>query len=183
MNYKNIKDVPIKLARLLSYNKVLRKNEEIILERPSLDEYYIKIAEAVSLRSTCLKKHYGAVIVKNGEIISTGYNNPPRGEKHCTKCTKCDNGKDEATYLSCPSVHAEQNAIISASRNEMLGADLYLAGFEINGETAKAIDAWPCEICLRLIKNAGIDSIINRTGPIYTKFGGRLIQCKSKETE
>lgn len=153
------------------------------MERPSLDEYYIKIAEAVSLRSTCLKKHYGAVIVKNGEIISTGYNNPPRGEKHCIECTKCGSGKDEATYLSCPSVHAEQNAIISASRNEMLGADLYLAGFEIDGENSIAIDAWPCEICLRLIKNAGINSIINRTGPIYTRFVGKLVQCKSKEAE
>jgi dCMP deaminase len=146
------------------------------MERPSLDEYYIKIAEAVSLRSTCLKKHYGAVIVKNGEIISTGYNNPPRGEAHCVECTKCGNGKDEATYLSCPSVHAEQNAIISASRQEMLGADLYLAGYDVaTGE--ENFEAWPCEICLRLIKNAGINRIINRTGIIYERMDDGIMYC------
>ena len=64
----------------------------------------------------------------------------------------------------------------------MLGAVLYLAGFEINGEASTEIDAWPCEICLRLIKNAGIDSIVNRTGTIYSKFANKLTQCKSKET-
>lgn len=153
------------------------------MERPSLDEYYIKIAEAVSLRSTCLRKHHGAVIVKNGEIISTGYNNPPRGEKHCTECTKCGNGKDEAAYLSCPAVHAEQNAIISASRRDMIGATLYLAGIDVKSGEPVAFDAWPCEICLRLIKNAGITEIVNRSGCIYSILGGKLTQIKSKETD
>jgi dCMP deaminase len=140
------------------------------MKRPSIDEYYLNIAKAVSERSTCLKKHYGAVLVKNGEIISTGYNNPPRGEPHCWKCTKCNSGKDEATYLSCPSVHAEQNAIISASRNEMLGADLYLAGYDVKTGEAIECEAWPCEICLRLIKNAGIYRIINSAGVIYMRL-------------
>ena len=154
------------------------------MKRPSLDEYYIEIAKAVSLRSTCLKKHYGAVIVKNGEIISTGYNNPPRGESHCAECTKCGNGKDEATYLSCPAVHAEQNSLLSASRKEMIGADLYLAGYDVRNGKSIECEAWPCEICLRLIKNAGINRIINRNGEIYVRSNdGILRQVREKETK
>ena len=137
------------------------------MERPSIDEYYIGIAKAVSMRSTCIRKHYGAVIVNKGEIVSTGYNNPPRGEPHCYTCTKCKHGKDASTYIDCPAVHAEMNAIISASRNEMLDADLYLAGYDITGDEPTECEAWPCEICLRLIKNAGIGRIINNKGVIY----------------
>ena len=137
------------------------------MERPSIDEYYIGIAKAVSVRSTCIRKHYGAVIVKNGEIIATGYNNPPRGEPHCYTCTKCKNGKDASTYVDCPAVHAEMNAIISASRNEMIGSDLYLAGFDVRSGESTECEAWPCEICLRLIKNAGINRVINNKGVIY----------------
>jgi dCMP deaminase len=152
------------------------------MKRPSLDEYYLNIAKAVSMRSTCLKKHYGAVIVKNGEIISTGYNNPPRGEAHCATCSKtsCRDG-DVGEFASCPSVHAEQNAIISAARTDMLGADLYLAGYDVpTGE--ENLEAWPCEICLRLIKNAGIDRIINSKGVIYMRSDdGILIQIKEKK--
>ena len=153
------------------------------MKRPSIDEYYIGIAKAVSMRSTCLKKHHGAVIVKNGEIISTGYNNPPRGEKHCITCTKCGNGKDEAAYFSCPAVHAEQNAIISASRKDMLGADLYLAGIDVRPDEPTEFEAWPCEICLRLIKNAGINRIITSKGVIYTRseHSDRLLQLIEKE--
>ena len=153
------------------------------MKRPSIDEYYINIAKAVSERSTCLKKHYGAVLVKNGEIISTGYNNPPRGELHCHTCTKTCQGTNEATYLSCPSVHAEQNAIISASRNEMLGADLYLAGYNVKSGEPIECEAWPCEICLRLIKNAGIENVINNKGIIYTrsKNSNLLLQLIEKE--
>lgn len=139
------------------------------MKRPSLDEYYLNIAKAVSERSTCLKKHYGAVIVKNGEIISTGYNNPPRGEPHCWQCTKTCTGANEEAYLSCPSVHAEQNAIISAARSEMLGADLYLAGYDVKTGEPIECEAWPCEICLRLIKNAGIYRIINKRGTIFMR--------------
>ena len=140
------------------------------MKRPSIDEYYLGIAKAVSMRSTCIRKHYGAVIVKNGEIVSTGYNNPPRGEPHCWTCTKCDHGKDASTYIDCPAVHAEMNAIISASRKEMLGADLYLAGYRVTEENKLAeCEAWPCEICLRLIKNAGIYRIINKRGTIFMR--------------
>ncbi len=154
------------------------------MKRPSLDEYYIEIAKAVSLRSTCLRKHLGAVIVKNSEIISTGYNNPPRGESHCAECTKCNNGKNEAAYLSCPAVHAEQNAIISAARRDMIGADLYLAGYDVKTGEAIECEAWPCEICLRLIKNAGINRIINNRGEIYVRADdGILRQVKEKENK
>lgn len=153
------------------------------MKRPSIDEYYINIAKAVSERSTCLKKHYGAVLVKNGEIISTGYNNPPRGEPHCHKCTKTCQGTNEATYLSCPSVHAEQNAIISASRNEMLDADLYLAGYDVKSGEPIECEAWPCEICLRLIKNAGIKNVINNKGTVYTRseYSNLLLQLIEEE--
>ena len=155
------------------------------MERPSLDEYYLNIAKAVSERSTCLRKHYGAVIVKNGEIISTGYNNPPRGESHCHTCTKCNSGKDTSTYIDCPAVHAEMNAIISASRNEMLCADLYLAGYDVKTGNAVECEAWPCEICLRLIKNAGIYRIINKKGVIYMRSenSNLLFQLIEKEND
>jgi dCMP deaminase len=152
------------------------------MKRPSLDEYYIEIAKAVSLRSTCLRKHYGAVIVKNGEIIATGFNGPVRGEAHCFQCTKIPSNKDELEYLTCPAVHAEQNALLSASRRELLGADLYLAGYDVKTGEAVECEAWPCEICLRLIKNAGIDRIINNKGTIYMRSDdGILVQIREKK--
>ena len=155
------------------------------MKRPTLDEYYIEIAKAVSLRATCSKKHYGAVIVKNGTILSTGYNGTPRGEGHCGRlgvCSKASGNGDMEEYLSCPAVHAEMNAIISASRNDMLGADLYLAGFDVKTGTPVECEAWPCEICLRLIKNAGIERIINNKGVIYMRSdNGILYQIREKE--
>ena len=153
-------------------------------KRPILDEYYIEIAKAVSLRSTCSKKHYGAVIVKNGAILSTGYNGTPRGEDHCGLCTKASGNGDMQEYLSCPAVHAEMNCIINASRNDMLGADLYLAGFDVKTDEVTECTAWPCEICLRLIKNAGIDRIINNKGVVFMRFDdGILRQIVEKESE
>ena len=136
------------------------------------DEYYLQIADAVSTKSKCLKKHYGAIIVKNNELISTGFNGPARGEAHCTKCTKVGSDKDVVEYSSCPAIHAEQNAIISASRQEMLGSVLYLSGRDVSGsidEIGLPIAARPCEICLRLIKNAGIEKVINKNGVIYQR--------------
>lgn len=131
------------------------------------DEYYLDIAKTVSKRSSCLKRHYGAVIVNNNEIVSTGYNGPARGEPHCKTCTKKDGHKDMDEYFSCPAIHAEQNCIISAARTEMLGGTLYLAGFEADGTENK--NACPCEICLRLIKNSGIKQVVNSTGIIYLR--------------
>lgn len=132
------------------------------------DEYYLGIALAVAKKSACLKKQHGAVIVKNDEIVSTGYNGNCRGEPHCLTCTKVKINKDEAEYLTCKSVHAEMNAIISASRNEMLGATLYLAGY-ITSTGEENLNVEPCEICLRLIKNAGIDKVVTVNGVIYQR--------------
>lgn len=127
--------------------------------RPTHKEYYLNIAKAVSKRSTCLRRQYGAVIVNNDEIIATGYNGAPRGQENCCdigSCNRTDCRHNDGNYGNCRSVHAEMNAIISASRAEMLGSTLYLAGFE-NG---KAIAAEPCPICKRLIINAGIKEVI-----------------------
>lgn len=128
------------------------------LKRISKDLYYLKIAEAVLERSTCLRRRYGAVIVNNDEVISTGYNGSARGEKNCI-----DTGICEREYLKvpkgeryelCVAVHAEQNAIISASRKDMQGATIYIVGKTV--KTGKYADPAPCLICRRMIKNTGI---------------------------
>lgn len=139
------------------------------------DEYYLGIALAVAKKSTCLKKQYGAVIVKNDTILSTGYNGNCRGEPHCIKCSKIDRNKDEAEYSTCKSVHAEMNAIISASRNEMLGATLYLAGY-ITSTGEENLKVEPCEICLRLIKNAGIDRVVTNNGVLYIRDSNGILR-------
>lgn len=128
--------------------------------RPSLNEYYLEIARAVSRRSTCLRRQYGAVIVNDDEIIATGYNGSPRGETNCCDigvCKRVGHKHNDGDYDQCNSVHAEMNAMLSASRRGMLGATLYLAGFE-NGQE---IAAEPCPICRRLIKNAGIKLVVS----------------------
>ena len=147
------------------------------------NDYYLGIARAVSKKSTCLKKHYGVVIVKNDTILSTGYNGSPRHEPHCSVCTKHTGNKDFDEYFSCPAVHAEMNAIISVSRNDMINADLDLAGFKVdNNKEVLEISAVPCEICLRLIKNTGINRIINNDGVIYERSNdGILRQIIEKE--
>lgn len=131
--------------------------------RISRKDYYLKIAETVALRSTCLRRQYGAVIVKDDQIISTGYNGGPRGEDNCCDVGDCwreSHGVPHGEqYEKCIAVHAEQNAIISASRLDMIGATLYLAGFE-NGERLSSEKVCPCMICRRMIKNAGIKDVI-----------------------
>ena len=139
------------------------------------DEYYLGIALAVAKKSACLKKQYRAVIVKNATILSTGYNGNCRGEPHCIKCSKIDCDKDEAEYSTCKSVHAEMNAIISASRNEMLGATLYLAGY-ITSTGEENLKVEPCEICLRLIKNAGIDRVVTNNGVLYIRDSNGILR-------
>lgn len=139
------------------------------------DEYYLGIALAVAKKSTCLKKQYGAIIVKNDQVLATGYNGPVRGEPHCTKCSKIDCNKDEAEYSTCKSVHAEMNAIISASRNEMLGATLYLAGY-ITSTGEENLNVEPCEICLRLIKNAGIGRVVTNNGVLYIRDSNGILR-------
>lgn len=124
--------------------------------RISKDEYYLDIAKVVSMRSTCLTRQYGAVIVKDDEIIATGYNGAPRGIENCCDkgyCKRKQSAIKMEDYSDCCSVHAEQNAIISAARRDMLGATLYLVGRENDTEIS---DIAPCAICARMIKNAGL---------------------------
>ena len=133
------------------------------MDRVSKRQYYLDIAAEVARRSTCLRRQYGAVIVKNDEIVATGYTGAPRGDENCCDVGVCwreahgiPHGEQ---YEKCVAVHAECNAIISASRNEMLGSTLYLYGFE-NGAPMKAPE--PCVMCARMIKNAGITTVINQ---------------------
>lgn len=146
------------------------------MQRLSKDEYYLNIALAVSKRSTCLKRHYGCVIVKDDIIIATGYNGNPRGEENCCDCGTCKrvNAERYSGYESCNAVHAEQNALIAASRDRLLGATVYLAcegimnfpeidKYNIWGEDENPI---PCNICANMLKNAGVIRIVNRGGDI-----------------
>lgn len=138
------------------------------MKRISKRDYYLAIAAEVSKRSTCLRRQYGAVIVKNDEIVSTGYNGAPRGDDNCCDTGECFREKNNIPhgeqYEKCVAVHAEANAIISASRSDMLGSTLYLAGFE--GLDNPISDPRPCVMCTRLIKNAGIEHIINAAGEV-----------------
>ena len=100
------------------------------MNRISKNDYYLGIALAVSKRSTCLKRHYGAVIVKNDEIVATGYNGAARNEQNCcdvhTECPRKNAKHNSGDYSDCPAVHAEQNALLSVSRDKAIGAILYL---------------------------------------------------------
>ena len=136
--------------------------------------YYLDIALAVARRATCLKKHYGAIIVNNDKICATGYNGPPAKEPHCTVCSKISGNGDIEEYTACRSVHAEMNCLLQASKEEMLGADLYLAGFDVR--TNQECNAEPCEICLRLIKNSGISRIFNRAGELYHRDADGILR-------
>ena len=127
--------------------------------------YYLDIAEAALERSTCLRRKWGAVIVKDDEIISTGYNGAPRGRKNCTDIGTCIreelNIPRGERYELCRSVHAEQNAIISASRKDMMGATLYEVG--VDAKTGEYVEnAMPCAMCKRFIINSGITKMIFR---------------------
>ena len=129
--------------------------------------YYLSIADAVLDRSTCLRRKYGAIIVRNDEIISTGYNGAPRGRKNCSDLGRCTreelNIPSGQRYELCRSVHAEANAIISASRRDMMGATLYLAGRD--AKTGELLhDTTSCSMCRRLIINSGITKVVERIG-------------------
>lgn len=137
-------------------------------KRMSKDDYYLGIADAVLNRSTCLRRKYGAIIVKADEILSTGYNGAPRGRENCSDLGYCTreamNIPSGQRYELCRSVHAEQNAIISCSRRDMLGSTLYLVGRD--GKTGELLDsAESCSLCKRFIINAGIVRVVSRSGP------------------
>lgn len=127
--------------------------------------YYLDIAQAVASRGTCLRRNFGAIIVQNDEIVSTGYVGAPRGRANCSDLGYCTREKLNIPrgerYELCRSVHAEANAIISAPRSQMLGATLYLVGIEYKtGELVQ--NAAPCSMCKRMIINAGIDRVVVR---------------------
>ncbi len=127
--------------------------------------YYLDIAQTVAERSTCLRRCYGAIIVKNDEIISSGYNGAPRGRKNCVDLDYCTreamNIPSGQRYELCRSVHAEANAIISASRRDMLGATLYMSCVDpASGELIPGSTS--CSMCRRQIINAGIERIVIR---------------------
>jgi dCMP deaminase len=135
------------------------------MNRTDKENYYLDIAETVSERGTCLRRNFGAIIVKNDEIVSTGYSGAPRGRKNCMDTGVCVREKLQIPrgerYELCRSVHAEANAIISASRRDMIGSTLYLVGKDAkNGEYVE--NTAPCSMCKRLIINAGITRVVTR---------------------
>ena len=135
------------------------------MERISKENYYLDIAETVLERATCLRRVYGAIIVKNDEIISTGYNGAPRGRANCVDMGYCSREAMKVPrgerYELCRSVHAEANAIISASRRDMVGGTIYLVGR--NAATGELLpDATSCLMCRRMVINAGLERVVIR---------------------
>ncbi len=128
--------------------------------------YYLDIAETVAERGTCMRKNYGCIIVKNDEIISTGYTGAPRGRKNCIDLGYCTKKKiypdvRHGGYDACRSVHAEQNAIISAARKDMIGASLYLVGKRKDTNEYEE-GSMCCQMCRKMIINSGIKEVIVR---------------------
>ena len=148
------------------------------MERISKENYYLDIAETVAERSTCLRKKFGAIIVKNDSIISTGYNGAPRGRKNCDELGVCMRDKlgipRGERYELCRSVHAEANAIIAAPRDQMLGSTLYMACHDAKTDTLFPGTS-SCMMCKRQIINAGISKVIVRD----TKTEFRVIEVSS----
>ena len=142
--------------------------------RTNKQNYYLDIADSVLERSTCLRRKYGAIIVRSDEIISTGYNGAPRGRRNCSDLGYCMRSKLNIPrgerYEMCRSVHAEANAIICASREQMLGATLYLCGIEVEAGGYVA-NSTCCAMCKRMVINAGIAKVVVRdTKDEYRSF-------------
>ncbi len=127
---------------------------------------YLNVAEVFAYRSTCIKRKYGAVIVKNDVVISTGYNGSPRGYENCCDIGECPRIKLEMHqgegYDICRAIHAEQNALLNCSREQTMGADIYLTS--INPEDNTIHPAKPCPLCARFLLQAGIKNVILRVG-------------------
>ena len=135
------------------------------MNRRDKTNYYLDIAEAVSKRGTCFRRNYGAVIVKADEVVSTGYAGAPRARVNCTDMGRCVREERKIPrgerFELCRSVHAEANAIISASRQSMLDGTLYLVGTEVSTNDY-AENASCCAMCKRLVINAGIAEVVIR---------------------
>ena len=151
------------------------------MERLDKDSYYLNIAIAVSKRSTCLKRHYGCVIVNDDMIIATGYNGSPRDEENCCDRGTCKRADAErySNYESCDSVHAEQNALMAADGGRLIGATVYLAceEFQCNEDMSDLVggpfygfyeddNPVPCCHCARMLKNARVARVVNRRGEV-----------------
>ena len=138
----------------------------ICSQRVSKIDTYLNCAEVFAYRSTCLKRKYGAVIVKDDVVISTGYNGAPRGFENCSNlgaCPRIDRNMHQGEgYGICRAIHAEANALLNCSRQQTLGADLYLVG--VNHGDNSIHEAKPCPLCARLIIQAGIRNVYLRVG-------------------
>ena len=144
------------------------------MERVDKNNYHLDIAETVIERGTCLRRNFGAIIVKNDEIVSTGYSGAPRGRKNCSDLGFCTREKLNIPrgerYELCRSVHAEANCIISAARRDTIGATLYLSGRDVKSGELVA-NACCCAMCKRMVINAGIENVIVRNTPTeYTTY-------------
>ncbi len=130
------------------------------------DVYYLKIAETVAIKSRCLSVSFGCIIVKDDEIISTGYVGAPRKTMDCVELGYCIRRKKQVKsgtgYEMCRSVHAEMNAIINAARagTSLLGADLFLFTSKREGDDLVKVSAYPCLLCKKMIINAGINRFV-----------------------
>lgn len=145
------------------------------IERRDKINYYLDLAEVVSQRSTCLRRRFGAVIVKNDTVISTGYSGAPRGRRNCSDIGSCIreelNIPRGERYELCRSVHAEANAIICASREEMINSSMYLVGLEVS--TNKYVqNSSSCSMCKRMLINSGVNQLYVRD----TKNDYRIIE-------
>ena len=150
-------------------------------KRISKEDMYLNCAEVFAYRSTCIKRNYGAVIVKDDVVISTGYNGSPRGEENCCDTGDCPrirrNMHQGEGYGICRAIHAEANALLNCSREQTLGADLYLTGITPGENTI--YKARPCPVCSRLIIQAGIRNVILRVG----EGEGEYITVPARELE
>lgn len=144
--------------------------------RPDWDEYFLDIAKTVGKRATCLRRRYGAIIVKDNIIISTGYNGAPRGEANCIDTGLCErerlNVPKGQNYELCVAVHAEQNAIINADPIKMQGAKIYVVGFNADGSLASGK---PCLLCRRMIRNAKIAEAV------YFETDGSIVKINPRD--
>ena len=150
-------------------------------ERISKIDTYLNCAEVFAYRSTCIKRKYGAVIVKDDVVISTGYNGATRGFENCCdigKCPRIKRGLHQGEgYAMCRAIHAEANALLNCSRQQTIGADLYLAG--VNPQDNSIHRAKPCPLCARLIIQAGINNVYLRVG----EGAGDYIVVPAKDLE
>ena len=169
--YPDIEKLPL-IAKTLNVSLDYLFSDRCHMVRPKNQELnskidkYLNCAEVFAYRSTCLKRKYGAVIVKDDVVISTGYNGAPRGFENCCDigtCPRMDRNMHQGEgYGICRAIHAEANALLNCSRQQTLGADLYLVG--INPRDNSIHKAKPCPLCARTIIQAGIRNVYLRVG-------------------